>query len=267
MSNYDREYYLKNRDAILSKSRKDYVPRKRLTNKWTNSYSPVKGEKYWHLTISKTDPEGNRKYYQVKLDAEDVETAKRLNYRLDKNLNVACWSYEDQETTFTFLHRYIVDPKPHQKVGFINKNTLDCRKSNLSICENMSCIMLNSIRRTFGIECHDGAVYLRRHGRLYTLYKEPYLEKRHKLAKKLRGDEPAQKRLLYEFNRTKNGKLPLFGVHRKGDGWGVEKFQQYWGYFKSLPEALRVRDKLIKKHVDAIWNGTPLPKACQPKRR
>lgn len=85
----------------------------------------------------------------VKIDATDlplVESFKRWNVlrgRANKNY-IRCnpWGKNGrtQYRKALLLHRVIAQPKPHEEVKFINKDTFDCRRSNL-LCTNHRTVM------------------------------------------------------------------------------------------------------------------------------
>ncbi len=127
-------------------------PKKRKTAYWTNR-TKIKKD-HGVLLLERIHPTGSRDTYTVLLDVEDVEVANKRHWRKDKNGAIASWSQEDGKVLITYLSREIVNAREDQEVAVIDHNYNNLRKSNLSVCNNHSCVMRHRRYVASGVYMH-----------------------------------------------------------------------------------------------------------------
>lgn len=70
---------------------------------------------------------------KILIDARDIELAKQYTWYISKQGYAA--SHENKKSAI-LLHRIIMNPSKNMEVDHINRNRLDCRRSNLRVCEH-----------------------------------------------------------------------------------------------------------------------------------
>ena len=223
--------------------------------KWKNKIEIKKDHAV--LVISKSKQQ-QYFHWDVKIDLEDVDKISGMKWRLDPKKYPAHWANDNTE--FFLLHRFLLDNPDGKLVGHLNGDIYDNRKENLSICDGMSCILVNSKNSNQGVklmpsENRRGNVWwLVRvkapNGKYQTVYRSTDKQWAENKAQTLRDSSDLDYlELLYHYQVYGRSYNPAFGISiRQPFGNLIVTFdKKYLGLFDNLVDAIEARNKYIRE--------------------
>ncbi len=231
------------------------------TSKWSYDVKFAPGQDFSVILLRRDTPDGTTDKWKIKIDTEDLPIIRDKTLRLDPHNALAFWEpNEENIQCIQLIHRLVMDAKEGQYVRNISHDLFDLRKSNLSICDNFSCVAQNSIRKSYNIFTCNG-----RNDKYYYLVKihngrRICFAQFNSLVDARRAKIQWRKReAKEEINWFKvisdyqiNDGQPGHHIWKTGLRYRVYYRGKYIGLYSDFNVAVRVRDKAIKAHVKEL---------------